>query len=137
MESAHANYEKKRAALRLKPENKLTLGQIARQIKESGFTAKSAKVTVKGEIVRSGSRYQLKISGTGKSLDLIGDATALATIVGRTETVNGSLTPVKDLSEKTPLRLSPDPIALDGNRFVEDAHLSFCLVPPRSFAASR
>ena len=98
--------------MRLKPGNKLTLPQIAKQVKETGFTAKSANATVRGEFVRSGSKFRLRVSGTGEMLDLVGDPTALATMVGRTATVNGSLIPSKDLTEKTPLRLSPDPIAL-------------------------
>ena len=98
--------------LSLKPNNHLTLPQIAKQIKEIGFTAKSAKAIVQGEFVRSGSKFRLKVSGSGEILDLVGDATALATIVGRTLTVHGWLTPGKDLTENTPLRLSSEPLAL-------------------------
>jgi hypothetical protein len=123
VESAHASYEKKNAELRLKPGNSLTLAQIAGKIKERGFTAKSAKVTVQGEVVRSGSKFYLKVSGSAESLEIAGDAQALATLVGRRVTMRGSVTPPHDLSEKTALKPSSDPIALSVFPSLPAAHL--------------
>lgn len=73
VESADVSLQFKTADIKLRPGNKITLSRLRTIIKDSGFTAKEATVTVVGTIVERGGKPALEATGLGTVLLIVPD----------------------------------------------------------------
>jgi copper chaperone CopZ len=64
VESVDVSLERASAAIRLRPGNRITLPQLRQIIKNNGFTAKEATVTVLGTLTDRGGKPALSVTGT-------------------------------------------------------------------------
>jgi len=64
VESVDVSLERASAAINLRPGNRITLAQLRQIIKNNGFTAKEATVTVVGTLTERGGKPALTITGT-------------------------------------------------------------------------
>ena len=60
LEKVQVSLNKGKAYLQLASNNKLTLKKIQEEVKNNGFSARNAEVTVKGELNKTGDKWQLK-----------------------------------------------------------------------------
>lgn len=75
VESVDVSLEKASAAIRLKPDNKITLTQLRQIIKNNGYPTKDAQITARGRIVeRNGTPVLDLLNGT--VLELTGKPTS-------------------------------------------------------------
>jgi copper chaperone CopZ len=74
VESVDVSLERATAAIRLRAGNSVTLAQIREIVKNNGFTAKEADVTVVGSLVERGGKPALAVSGTNVVLLLAPDS---------------------------------------------------------------
>jgi copper chaperone CopZ len=73
VESADVSLQFKTADIKLRPGNRVTLSRLRTAIKDSGFTAKEATVTVVGTIVERGGKPALDATGLGTVLLIVPD----------------------------------------------------------------
>lgn len=59
LEKVQVSLNEGKAYLQLASDNKLTLKKIQEEVKNNGFSARNAEVTVKGELNKSGDKWQL------------------------------------------------------------------------------
>jgi copper chaperone CopZ len=64
VESVDVSLERASAAINLRPANRITLPQLRQIIKNNGFTAKEATVTVLGTLTERGGKPALSVTGT-------------------------------------------------------------------------
>ena len=64
VESVDVSLERASAAINLRPGNRITLAQLRQIIKNNGFSAKEATVTVVGTLTERGGKPALTVSGT-------------------------------------------------------------------------
>jgi copper chaperone CopZ len=64
VESVEVSLERAAAAINLRPGNRITLSQLRQIIKNNGFTAKEATVTVVGMLTERGGKPALSVTGT-------------------------------------------------------------------------
>ncbi len=64
IESVTVSLERASAAIALRPGNRITLPQLRQIIKNNGFTAKEATVTVAGTVIERGGKPALSVTGT-------------------------------------------------------------------------
>jgi hypothetical protein len=64
VESVDVSLERASAAINLRPGNRITLAQLRRIIKNNGFSAKEATVTVVGTLTERGGKPALSVTGT-------------------------------------------------------------------------
>jgi copper chaperone CopZ len=64
VESVDVSLERGAATIALRPGNRITLPQLRQIIKNNGFTAKDATVTVIGTVVERGGKPALSVTGT-------------------------------------------------------------------------
>ena len=64
VESVDVSLERGAATIALRPGNRITLPQLRQIIKNNGFTAKDATVTVIGTVVERGGKPALNVTGT-------------------------------------------------------------------------
>jgi hypothetical protein len=64
VESVDVSLERASAAITLRPGNRITLPQLRQIIKNNGFTAKEATVTVLGTLTERGGKPALSVTGT-------------------------------------------------------------------------
>ena len=64
VESVDVSLERASAAINLRPGNRITLAQLRQIIKNNGFSAKEATVTVVGTLTERGGKPALTITGT-------------------------------------------------------------------------
>jgi copper chaperone CopZ len=64
VESVEVSLERASMDIRLRPGNRITLGQLRQLVKNTGFTAKDATVTAVGTLVDRGGKPALDIAGT-------------------------------------------------------------------------
>ena len=106
VESVDVSLNKGLAAVKLKPGNTLKPEDFWKTVRNNGFTPKEATVLVRGD-VQGG---KLRITGTNQILDLAPDPQnpkaleAVRGLAGKTITVQGILTPGKDMKTE-PLRV--------------------------------
>ena len=111
VESVDVSLNKGLAAVKLKPGNAATAEQFWESVKKNGFTPKETHVVVRGDLLSTAGRMQLKVTGTSRVYDLTTDAKASGildnakTFSGKTVTVEGTLTPGKDAAASVPLRV--------------------------------
>ena len=83
VESVDVSLERGAAEIRLRSDNRVTVPQLRKIIRDNGFTAKEATVTAVGTLVERGGRPALSVSGTdvvwlltsgGSSKQAYGDA---------------------------------------------------------------
>ena len=64
VESVDVSLERASAAITLRPGNRITLPQLRQIIKNNGFSAKEAAVTVVGTLTERGGKPALSVTGT-------------------------------------------------------------------------
>ena len=64
VESVDVSLERASAAVNLRPGNRITLPQLRQIIRNNGFTAKEATVTVVGTLTERGGKPALSVTGT-------------------------------------------------------------------------
>lgn len=112
VESVEVSLNKGLASLRLKPGNTLQPPAIWEAVRKNGFTPKETRVVVRGEVVSSGGKPQLRVTGTNQVYDLIAEANAARVLedvqreTGRTVVVEGTLWPPKDAKTAVPLQVT-------------------------------
>jgi copper chaperone CopZ len=78
VESVDVSLERGAATIALRPGNRITLPQLRQIIKNNGFTAKDATVTVIGTVVERGGKPALSVTGTDVVWLLAGSNAAYA-----------------------------------------------------------
>jgi hypothetical protein len=63
VESVEVSLDRASADIRLRPSNRVTLAQLRRLVRNNGFSAKDATVTVVGTIVERGGKPALAVTG--------------------------------------------------------------------------
>ena len=104
VESADVSLNKGLATVKLKPGNSIRPGDFWVAIRKKGNTPRGTRVTVRGEILSGGA--QLKVTGSGEIFELKPSPEAaqqLKAAAGKTVTIEGTLTPGKDLKAAIPL----------------------------------
>jgi len=101
--SAEVSLNNALATVKMKPNNKLSVPQLWRLLREKGYTPKDTAVLVRGELAGPPERLQLKVTGTSDVIPLTG---AVAARVGQTVVVQGVMIPGKDLKAPVPLQVS-------------------------------
>jgi copper chaperone CopZ len=112
VDSAEVSLNKGLATVKLKPGNAVSVEQLWQLIHDKGYTPKSTAVSVRGDLENSPRGLELKVSGTNQTIALLGDpknGKAYADgskKVGQTVTVQGTMTPGKDLKAPVPLQVN-------------------------------
>src|SRR5258705_54056 len=102
VESVDVSLNKGVAAVKLKPGNSLKPEEFWVAVRKNGFTPKETTVLVRGA-VQGG---KLRVTGTNQLLDLTPDLqNELKALAGKTITVQGTITPGKDMRTPAPLRV--------------------------------
>ena len=107
VDSADVSLNKGLATVKLKPGNSIRPAEFWDDIRKNGNTPKATHVTVWGEVSSGGA--QLKVTGSGETFDLKPSPQAaqeLKAAVGKTVTLEGSLTPGKDVRAAVPLEVT-------------------------------
>jgi hypothetical protein len=73
VEAVDVSLERATAAVRLRPGNSVALGQIRDIVKNNGFTAKDATITIVGNLIDRGGKPALSIAGGDTLLWLAAD----------------------------------------------------------------
>src|SRR5690349_15932846 len=105
VESAEVSLNKGLATVKLKPGNTVRPIQFWEAIRKNGNTPKATRVTVRGEVV-GGTRFQ--VSGTGEVFEIQAASAMrqqLQGVIGKTVSVEGTLTPEKDAKRAVPLEI--------------------------------
>lgn len=111
VESVEVSLNKGLASVKLKPGNTLTMQQFWQAVKRNGFTPKESSVIVRGEVVNTPGKSQLKMPGTGTSYDVVSDPSLpqvfenVKRLNGKIVSLEATLTPGKDLTKPVPLRV--------------------------------
>src|ERR1044071_475040 len=106
VESADVSLNKGLATVKFKPANTVRPRESWEAIRKNGNTPKITRVTVRGEVLSGGT--QLKVTGSNEVFALKAApavAEQLKAAVGKTLTLDGSLTPGKDAKAAVPLEL--------------------------------
>lgn len=112
VETVQVSLNKGLATVKLKPGNTVSVPQLWELIHKNGYTPKATTVTVRGVLAEANGGPELKISGTKDRLALAADPRDPAGFseagkrVGQTVTVQGVMTPNKDLKAPVPLQIS-------------------------------
>ena len=102
VESAEVSLNKGLATVKLKPGNSIRPSEFWEAIRKNGNTPKATRVVVRGELAPGGS--QLKVTGSNEVFELKGAAVQqLKGAGGKVVTVEGTLTPGKDVKAAVPL----------------------------------
>jgi copper chaperone CopZ len=106
VDSANVSLNKGLATVKLKPGNGIRPSQFWEAIRKNGNTPKLTEVTVRGEIQNGGSH--VKVSGSGEVFPLKAAQPLQQQIngsVGKTVTIDGTLTPGKDIKATVPIEV--------------------------------
>ena len=106
VESADVSLNKGLATVKLKPGNTIRPSEFWEAIRKNGNTPKATRVTVRGEVEAGGA--QLKVSGSNEVFKLNAApavASQLKNVVGKVVSVEGTLTPGKDVKAAVPLEV--------------------------------
>jgi hypothetical protein len=96
VEAVEARLNEGKAVLKLKPGNAIQFEQVIKVIRDKAFTPKEARVSVRGEVVSSGTKLQLKVSGTNEVYDLTGGTAEIKNNIGKTLFVEGVIPAPKE-----------------------------------------
>lgn len=111
VESVDVSLNKGLAAIRMKPGNTLTIEQFWETVRQNGFTPRETSVVLRGEILQLAGKLELKVSGSNRAYELVADPKVphaideLRSRIGKTLTLEGTLTPPKDLKSAVPIRV--------------------------------
>ena len=106
VDSVDVSLNKGLATVKLKPGNSIRPSQFWEAIRKNGNTPKITEVTVRGEVQNGGS--QLKVSGSGEVFPLKAAQPLQQQLngsVGKTVTIDGTLTPGKDIKAIVPIEI--------------------------------
>jgi hypothetical protein len=106
VESADVSLNKGLATVKLKPGNTIRPSEFWEAIRKNGNTPKATRVTARGEVEAGGA--QLKVSGSNEVFKLNAApavASQLKNVVGKVVSVEGTLTPGKDVKAAVPLEV--------------------------------
>ena len=78
-------------AIQLTPGNAAAMQQFNQAVEKNGFTHKDAKIVAKGKISGTESAPILEVSGTSDKYALAGAGMNVASLLGKTVTVSGTL----------------------------------------------
>ena len=73
VESVEVSLQRGQASIRLRPGNRVTLPLLRQLVKDNGFNAREAAVTVRGQVVPEGNTLGLSVAGTGSVLTIVPD----------------------------------------------------------------
>ena len=62
LESVRVSLNDGKAYLKLAPDNELTLQKIQKEVKNNGFSARNAEVILKGELLKEGNNWKIKVN---------------------------------------------------------------------------
>ncbi len=82
VESVDVSLERAIVEIRLRAGNTITLAQLRELVKNNGFTAKDATITVVGTVVERGGKPAIDVTGTNTVMLLAPDATQPAPYTG-------------------------------------------------------
>ena len=111
VESVDVSLNKGMATVKLKPGNALTVEQFWQTVRQNGFTPRETNVVVRGDVLQTGGKLQLQVSGANRTYELVTDAKAPKAIeemkrqIGKTITLEGALVPGKDLTTAVPIQV--------------------------------
>jgi len=77
--------------VQLAPGNSAAMQQFNQAVEKNGFTHKDAKVVVRGRISGTASSPVLEVTGTNDKYALVGNGANVASLIGKTVTVSGTL----------------------------------------------
>ena len=77
--------------VQLTPGNSAAMQQFNQAVEKNGFTHKDAKVVVRGRISGTASSPVLEVTGTNDKCALVGNGANVASLIGKTVTVSGTL----------------------------------------------
>ena len=106
VESVDVSLSKGTASIKLRPGNGIRPSELWETIRKNGYTNKTARVIVRGEVSAGGDR--LTVSGSGEAFALQDDPKPpgiTKRFAGKTVTVHGTITPDKDLKRAVPLKV--------------------------------
>ena len=95
------------ATVKLKPGNTIRPAELWETIRKNGYTNKTARVVVRGAVSSAGDR--LTVEGTGEVFALEEEPKAAGEVkrfTGKVATVEGTITPDKDLKRAVPLKVT-------------------------------
>jgi copper chaperone CopZ len=104
VESADVSLNKGLATVKLKPGNTVRPREFWEAIRKNGNTPRITRITVRGEVLAGGN--QLKVSGSDEVFELKNApplAQQLKNAPGRSVTIDGTLTPGKDVKAAVPI----------------------------------
>ncbi len=107
VESADVSLNKGLATVKLKPGNSIRPSEFWEAIRKNGNTPKATHVMVRGEVEAGGT--QLKVSGSNEVFPLQAAPPLqqqLNAAAGKTVTIDGTLTPSKDVKAAVPLKVN-------------------------------
>jgi copper chaperone CopZ len=107
VESVEVSLNKGVAVVKLKPGNAVRPQEFWEAVRKNGFTPKDTRVVVRGDLTNT-VPAQLKVTGTGQVFDLKMEPKMFEETkreIGKTLTVEGALTPGKDLKAQVPLEI--------------------------------
>lgn len=77
--------------VQLTPGNSAAMQQFNQAVEKNGFTHKDAKVVVRGKIGGTATAPVLEVTGTNDKYALVGQSGNVASLIGKTVTVSGTL----------------------------------------------
>jgi copper chaperone CopZ len=111
VESVDVSLNKGLATVKLKPGNALTVEKFWQTVRQNGFTPKETSVVVRGDVLQSGGKLHLKVSGANQTYNLVPAANIPNAIeevkrhIGRPLTIEGTLVPGKDVTAPVPIHV--------------------------------
>lgn len=109
VQSVDISLNKGLATLKLTPGNAVHVEDLWDSIRKNGFTPKETKVTVRGELLSSGGKPQLKVSGTNQTYDLVSRGQPVPDLtarVGQVVVIDGVMTPSNNKKGATPIQVT-------------------------------
>ena len=128
VESVNVSLERAVTDIQLRPGNSITLEQLRTIIKNNGFTAKEATVTVVGKLIERGGHPALDVSGTNTVILLVVDPTqsvVFKQVQDRLRANSGAtvrLTGVVESQADSPDRLAVRAISDESHNRVMEGH---------------
>jgi hypothetical protein len=104
VEKVEVTLNQGKATMQLKPGNAVHLDELVHKVRDNAFTPKEARVSVRGELLSTGGKLQLKVVGVNDVYDLVPGPELKAELtknVGKVVLVEGVVPAAKD---KTPVR---------------------------------
>ena len=105
VESVDVSLNKGLAIVKLKPGNTVMPEPFWEAMRKNGFTPKETSVVVRGDVLSTGGKMQLKVTGTSRTYDLLADTKSPQVPAGKNITIEGTLMPERTLRASVPLRV--------------------------------